>query len=38
MDNLKDCDYLTKRGISKEVQEKYHIGYDPNFKKENGKL
>ena len=33
MDNLKDCDYLTKRGISKEVQEKYHIGYDPNFKK-----
>ena len=33
IDNLKDCDYLTKRGISKKVQEKYHIGYDPNFKK-----
>lgn len=33
MSNLKDCDYLTKRGISKEVQEKYHIGYDKDFKK-----
>ncbi|MCI7224332.1 MULTISPECIES: toprim domain-containing protein [Fusobacterium] len=33
MSNLKDCDYLTNRGISKEVQKKYHIGYDENFKK-----
>ena len=32
MYHLKECDYLTKRGISKKVQEEYHIGYDPNFK------
>ena len=32
MFNLKDCNYLTKRGISKKIQEEYHIGYDPNFK------
>lgn len=32
MSNLKECDYLTKRGISKKIQKEYHIGYDPNFK------
>ncbi|MEJ6457834.1 PBECR4 domain-containing protein [Fusobacterium nucleatum] len=30
--HLKECDYLTKRGISTKVQREYHIGYDPNFK------
>ncbi|ERT34871.1 MULTISPECIES: PBECR4 domain-containing protein [Fusobacterium] len=30
--HLKECDYLTKRGISIKVQREYHIGYDPNFK------
>ena len=32
MSNLKECDYLTKRGISEKIQKEYHIGYDPNFK------
>ena len=32
MAHLEECDYLTKRGISKKIQEEYHIGYDPNFK------
>ncbi|WP_310786432.1 toprim domain-containing protein [Fusobacterium nucleatum] len=30
--HLKECDYLTKRGISQKVQEEYHIGYDSSFK------
>lgn len=29
--NLKDCNYLQKRGISLELQEKHNIGYDPNY-------
>ena len=29
--NLKDCNYLQKRGISQELQEKHGIGYDPNY-------
>lgn len=32
MSHLKECDYLTKRGISMKVQEDFHIGYDPNFR------
>jgi len=32
MSNLKECDYLAKRGISEKIQKEYHIGYDPNFK------
>lgn len=30
--NIHLTDYLEKRGISKEIQLKYNIGYDPNFK------
>lgn len=29
---IKETDYLKKRGISKEICDKYNIGYDPNFK------
>ena len=29
---INETDYLQKRGISKEVQDKYNIGYDPAFK------
>jgi len=29
---ISETDYLQRRGISKEVQDKYNIGYDPNFK------
>ena len=29
---INETDYLQRRGISKEVQDKYNIGYDPNFK------
>ena len=29
---ISETDYLQKRGISKEVQDRYNIGYDPNFK------
>jgi replicative DNA helicase len=29
--NLKDTDYLTKRGISLEVQERFKIGFDPQW-------
>ena len=29
---INETDYLQKRGISKEVQDKYNIGYDPTFK------
>ncbi|MBS9776365.1 MAG: toprim domain-containing protein [Fusobacterium sp.] len=27
-----ETDYLRKRGISKEIENEYNIGYDPNFK------
>lgn len=33
---ITETDYLQKRGISKEIQNKYNIGYDPNF--ETGKM
>ncbi|OFL29774.1 topoisomerase [Fusobacterium sp. HMSC064B12] len=33
---ITETDYLQKRGISKEIQNKYNIGYDPNF--EIGKM
>lgn len=36
MSHLKECDYLTKRGISMKVQEDFHIGYDPNFRYSTG--
>ena len=29
---ISETDYLQKRGISKEVQDKYNIGYDTDFK------
>ena len=29
---ISETDYLQKRGISIEVQDRYNIGYDPNFK------
>ena len=29
---ISETDYLQKRGISKEVQDKYNIGYDRDFK------
>ena len=29
---INETDYLQRRGISKKVQDKYNIGYDPNFK------
>ena len=29
---INETDYLQKRGISKEVQDRYNIGYDPAFK------
>lgn len=29
---ISETDYLQRRGISIEVQDKYNIGYDPNFK------
>ena len=29
---ISETDYLQRRGISKEVQDRYNIGYDPNFK------
>ena len=29
---INETDYLKKRGISKEVQDRYNIGYDPAFK------
>lgn len=28
---LPECDYLTRRGISKELQQKFKIGYDPAY-------
>ena len=29
---ISETDYLQRRGISIEVQDRYNIGYDPNFK------
>ena len=29
---INETEYLQRRGISKEVQDRYNIGYDPNFK------
>ena len=29
---INETDYLQRRGISIEVQDRYNIGYDPNFK------
>ena len=29
---MSETDYLQRRGISIEVQDRYNIGYDPNFK------
>lgn len=29
--NIKNCDYLNKRGISTKVQKKYNIGYTTDF-------
>ena len=29
---VNETEYLQRRGISKEVQDRYNIGYDPNFK------
>ena len=30
--SINETDYLQRRGISIEVQDRYNIGYDPNFK------
>ena len=31
-EHLKETDYFTNRGITKEIQEKFYLGFDPNFK------
>lgn len=31
-EKLAECDYLANRGISKELQDRFNIGYEPNWK------
>ena len=35
-EHLKETDYFTKRGISKEIQEKFYLGFDPGYKTSTG--
>lgn len=35
-EHLKETDYFTNRGITKEIQEKFYLGFDPNFKTSAG--
>lgn len=30
--HIKETDYFNKRGITEEIQEKFNLGFDPNFK------